>query len=34
MQIKRIMATYKNRIKIGMKRLHLDYNVDSFTIDG
>ena len=34
MQIKRKMATYKNRIKIEMKRLHLDYNVDPLTIDG
>jgi len=34
MQIKRTMTTYKNRIKIEMKRLHLDYNGDPFTIDG
>jgi len=34
MRIKRTMTTYKNRIKIEMKRLHIDYNVDPFTIDG
>jgi len=34
MQIKRTMTSYKNRIKIEMKRLHLDYNGDPFTIDG
>ena len=34
MQIKRTMTTYKNRIKIEMKRLHIDYKGDTFTIDG
>jgi|GEM_PF-3125285 len=34
MQIKRTMTTYKNRIRIEMKRLHLDYNGDPFTING
>jgi len=34
MRIKRTMTTYKNRIKIEMKRLHLDHNVDPSTIDG
>jgi len=34
MQIKRTMTSYKNRIRIEMKRLHLDYNGDPFTIDG
>jgi len=34
MRIRRTMTTYKNRIKIEMKRLHLDHNVDPSTIDG
>jgi len=34
MRIKRKMSSNKNRIKIEMKRLHLDYNVDPSTIDG
>jgi len=34
MRIRRTMTTYKNRIKIEMKGLHLDHNVDPSTIDG
>ena len=28
------MTSYKNRIKIEMKRLHVDYGEDPFTIEG
>ena len=33
-EIRRTMTTYKNRIKIEMKRLHTDYGRDPFTIEG
>ena len=32
--IRRTMTSYKNRIKIEMKRLHVDYDEDPFTIKG
>ncbi len=32
--IRRTMTSYKNRIKIEMKRLHIDYGEDPFTIEG
>jgi len=32
--IRRAMTSYKNRIKIEMKRLHVDYGEDPFTIEG
>ncbi len=32
--IRRTMTSYKNRIKIEMKRLHVDYGEDPFTIEG
>lgn len=33
-EIRRTMTSYKNRIKIEMKRLHVDYGEDPFTIEG
>ncbi len=32
--IRRTMTSYKNKIKIEMKRLHVDYDEDPFTIEG
>ena len=34
MDIKRTITSYKNRIRIEMKRLHVDFNEDPFTLNG